>query len=182
MIAATIEIRSGSSFTVSFLPWRRDVDDFTRAAGSGMSPDDSASSGVCIAVTYSVPSHSLGSQNNILLPTWTPFVSPTRVSPIRSISSHFGAVATFSTASAHAFGAPGRARPGQGLVKERGSHPRESRAGAEENRQGRVGERALYLPDDSVGHGDSQSLAERPRCLLTRGKTGRPGLLHSFPS
>lgn len=45
-----------------------------------------------------------------------------------------------------------------------------------------AGRRARCVPDGSVGHGYSRSLAEQPKCVLTSGKTGQVGMLRSFPS
>ena len=45
-----------------------------------------------------------------------------------------------------------------------------------------AGRRARCVPDKSVGHGYSRSLAEQPKCVLTCGKTGQVGMPRSFPS
>ena len=42
--------------------------------------------------------------------------------------------------------------------------------------------RTRYVPDGGVARGDSRSMAEHPRCMLTCGKPGQVRLLHSFPS
>lgn len=48
--------------------------------------------------------------------------------------------------------------------------------------RGQFHDRARYVPDGPVGHGDSRSLAEHPRWVLNCEGTGQVRLSHSFPS